>query len=784
MLPPLLLALQVISGSSTDSISAWGTVFSGVRNELEVAIPRIGAEIDVDGSLDEDVWRRAAILSGFSQYQPVDGVPAEDATEVLVWYSADAIHFGIKAYETHGPVNHTLADRDNIQNDDHIQLLLDTFNDGRRALVFGVNPLGIQADGIRIERGAERVSLLRPATGPVDLSPDFIYDSRGRISDYGYEIEVRIPFRSLSYQPAETQSWGLNVIRRVQHSGTDQTWTPALRGRASFLAQSGTLRGLHGMDRGLVLDVNPVVTTSLDGSATPTGWDYEGRTPELGGNIRWGATDNLTLTGTVNPDFSQVEADVGQTDFNPQRSLFFPEKRPFFLEGSESFQAPNNLIYTRRIANPLAAAKLTGKVSGTEVGFLSAVDGRDLSVTGQDHPVFNILRVKRNVGEESTLGIVYTDRIEGSDFNRVIGGDTRLILGGIYDLQAQGAVTLDRDDGMIDDAYLWDLRLQRAGRRFGFNTNFTGYDSDLALGSGFIRRAGTVRAGGSSSLTFYGEPSDRLQQYRISLNLSYTWLYDTFMNGDSVDDAVRFTFGNNFLFGGGWALGASVLIEEFYYPPTLYQDYFVELQTPAGPQYVPYVGTPELQNYLISLRLTTPSSPRFAGNVSWIAGQDENFSEWASAYISFLTVQAIWRPTDQIRIEGRLVSQRGWRPDDWSAERKVDIPRLKLEYQLTRAVFFRFVGQYQATSIDALHDQSRTEAPIYIRNESGELERALAWTENDFRIDALFSYEPSPGTVVFAGYGSSMTEDGSFQFNRLQRTNDGFFAKMSYLFRI
>ena len=784
MLPSLLLALQVIPGTSADPIGARGAVFSGVRGELEVAIPRIAAEIDVDGSLDEDVWARAAVLSGFSQYQPVDGVPADDATEVLVWYSAGAIHFGIRAYESHGPVNYTLADRDNIQNDDHIQLLLDTFNDGRRALVFGVNPLGVQADGIRIERGAERVSLLRPATGPVDLSPDFIYDSRGRISDYGYEIEVRVPFRSLTFQPAETQSWGLNVIRRVQHSGSDQTWTPALRGRASFLAQSGTLEGLHGMDRGLVLDVNPVVTTSLEGSPSAAGWDYDGRTPELGGNVRWGVTDNLTLNGTVNPDFSQVEADVGQTDFNPQRSLFFPEKRPFFLEGSESFQAPNNLIYTRRIANPLAAAKLTGKVSGTEIGFLSALDSRDLSVTGRDHPLFNILRVKRNVGEESTLGIVYTDRIEGSNFNRVIGGDTRLILGGIYDLQAQGAVTLDRSHGITDDAYLWDLRLGRAGRKFGLNANFTGYDSDLALGSGFIRRAGTVRIGGSSSLTFYGEPDDRLQQYRLSLNLSYTWLYDTFMKGGSVDDAVRFTFGNNFVFDGGWALGASVLIEEFYYPPTLYQDYFVELQTPAGPQYVPYVGTPELQNYLISLRLTTPSSPRFAGSVSWIAGQDENFSEWASAYISFLTVQAIWRPTDQIRIEGRLVSQRGWRPDDWSAERKVDIPRLKLEYQLTRAVFFRFVGQYQAIRIDALHDQSRTEAPVYIRNESGGLERALAWTENDFRVDALFSYEPSPGTVVFAGYGSSMTEDGSFQFHRIRRTSDSFFVKMSYLFRI
>ncbi len=784
MLPSLLLALQVSAGSWADPNGAPGGVFSGVRNEVDVATPRIEAEIDIDGSLDEDVWRRAAILTGFSQYQPVDGVPAADDTEVLVWYSADAIHFGIKAYEPHGPANTTLADRDNIQNDDHIQLLLDTFNDGRRALVFGVNPLGVQADGMRIERGAERVSLLRPATGPVDLSPDFLYDSRGRITDYGYQVEVRIPFKSLSYQPAETQSWGINVIRRVQHAGTDQTWTPALRGRASFLAQSGTLQGLRGMDRGLVLDVNPVLTTSLDGAATHTGWGYDGRTPELGGNVRWGLTDNLTLNGAVNPDFSQVEADIGQTDFNPQRSLFFPEKRPFFLEGSESFQTPNNLIYTRRIANPLAAAKLTGKISGTEVGVLSAVDSKDLSATGRDNPVFNILRVKRNVGEESTVGIAYTDRIEGSDFNRVIGGDTRLILGGVYDLQAQGAVTLDRRNGVTDDAYLWDLSLRRAGRKFGFNTNFTGYDSDLALGSGFIRRAGTVRMGGSSSLTFYGEPDDRLQQYRVSLNLSYTWLYDTFMKGGSVDDAGRFTFGNNFVFRGAWALGVSVLIEEFYYPPTLYQDYFVELQTPTGPQYVPYVGTPELQNYLISLRLTTPSSPRFAGSVSWIAGQDENFSEWASAYISFLTVQATWRPTDRIRIEGRLVSQRGWRPDDWSAERKVDIPRLKLEYQLTRSIFFRFVGQYQATNIDDLHDQSRTEAPIFIRNETGELEPALAWTENDFRVDALFSYRPSPGTVIFAGYGSSMTEDVSFRFNRLERTSDGFFVKMSYLFRM
>ena len=210
----------------------------------------------------------------------------------------------------------------------------------------------------------------------------------------------------------------------------------------------------------------------------------------------------------------------------------------------------------------------------------------------------------------------------------------------------------------------------------------------------------------------------------------------------------------------------------------------MELQTPTGTEYTHYVGTPELQNYLLSLRLNTPSSARFAGSVSWIAGQDENFNEWASAYISFLTVEATWRPTDQLRIEGRLLSQRGYRPDDWSAERKVDIPRLKFEYQLTRSIFFRFVGQYRAANIDDLHDQSRTEAPIYIRNDDGALERALGYTQNDLHLDALFSYEPSPGTVIFAGYGSSVTEEDSFHFDRLERTSDGFFMKLSYLFRM
>src|SRR4029077_3117573 len=143
--------------------------------------------------------------------------------------------------------------------------------------------------------------------------------------------------------------------------------------------------------------------------------------PQLGLNLRWGITQNLSLTGTANPDFSQVEADVGQVTVNQRFALFFPEKRPFFLEGLEQFDTPNALIYTRRIVSPIAGAKLTGKLGGTAIAYIGAVDDASASASGADHPVVNLLRLRRDLGASSTMGLAYTDRIEGDDYNRVLG---------------------------------------------------------------------------------------------------------------------------------------------------------------------------------------------------------------------------------------------------------------------------------------------------------------------------------------------------------------------------
>src|SRR5204863_6781156 len=257
----LLFALQ---SAAPDS----GLVYNGLAKRLDARLPRFEAEAKIDGVLDEPMWRRAARLTGFSQYRPVDGRPAEDSTAVLVWYAPDAIYFGIRAFERHGnAVRATLADRDNIDADDHVAILLDTYLDHRRATMFAVNPLGVQEDGVWSD-GVDAGAAGGPSAGgrfdaTIDLNPDFVYQSRGHLTPWGFEVEVRIPFKSLRYQSANPQDWGLQIERITQHSGYEDTWTPAVRANASFLIQSGKILGLTDLHRGLVMEAAPEFTTRV-----------------------------------------------------------------------------------------------------------------------------------------------------------------------------------------------------------------------------------------------------------------------------------------------------------------------------------------------------------------------------------------------------------------------------------------------------------------------------------------------------------------------------------------
>jgi len=228
---PFLVAFQLASSAQTPR------VYNGREGRTTVAVPRIQADVTIDGRLDEPVWRDAALLTGFSLYQPADGRPSPDSTEVRVWYSPSAIYFGIRAFEPHGPVAATQADRDRISADDNIEIHLDTFHERNRAFVFIVNPFGVQADGTKNEAGGF-IPGSNVMPGQNDLSADFIWQSKGHVTDWGYEVEIRIPFSSVRYPTASTQDWGIQFDRHVQHSGYEETWTPAVRASASFIPRA------------------------------------------------------------------------------------------------------------------------------------------------------------------------------------------------------------------------------------------------------------------------------------------------------------------------------------------------------------------------------------------------------------------------------------------------------------------------------------------------------------------------------------------------------------------
>jgi hypothetical protein len=762
-------------------------VFDGRAKDVDVEPPRIDEPVTVDGLLNEPVWQQAALLAGFSRYAPVDGEPADRDTEVLVWYSPTAMHFGIRATADPAEVQTTLADRDRIDNDDHVLIFLGTFNDGRQAFVFGVNPLGVQMDGALNEglrgTGGGFTGLTSGREAP-DLSPDYVFQSKGRLTDTGYEVEITIPFKSLRYQAAPIQSWSLAVTRVTPHRGVEDSWTPARRDDASFLGQSGHLVGLHDLKRGLVLDVNPVATAKIDGAQGASGWQYDASRPEVGMNVRWGLTANLTVNGTVNPDFSQVESDAGQFQFDPRQALFFPEKRPFFLEGIEQFTTPNNLIYTRRVVSPIVASKLTGKVGGsTGVAFLSAVDDASASATGEDHPVFNILRVQQDIGGQSKAAFVYTDKVDGVRSNRVAGADARLVWRDVYSLLVQGAISRSAVDGITTVAPLWQGTLSRSGRRFAARYQARGVDPDFQAGAGFIARGGIAGASATHQLITNGRPGATLEKWTSDVVVDGTWQYDDFMSGRGAQDR-KLHFNNNFTFRGGWRAGGSVLFESFGYDAALYRDYVLGRQTATGIEYVPFTGEARLPNVDYVVSLNTPQRGGVTWDLFWLWGKDENFYEWSSADIVFLNAGAQWRPTSQLRVDARYQLQSYRRRTDDSIVGIRRIPRLKVEYQLSRAVFVRYVGEYNGIWQDELRDDSRTELPIFIRNASGGYDRAGKVIDRVFRSDVLFSYQPTPGTVFFAGYGSSLTDTRAETRRGLARARDGFFLKISYLVRL
>ncbi len=535
-----------------------------------------------------------------------------------------------------------------------------------------------------------------------------------------------------------------------------------------------------------MVDFNPVMTGTVTGApeVTGTGWNYQSPDPALGFNVRLGVRTNVTLDGTVNPDFSQVEADVGQILSNQRFALFFPEKRPFFLEGIEKFETPNRLIYTRRIVQPVAGAKFAGKVGDWNVGLLSAVDDQSASEAGTENPIFNLLRLRRNLGGQSWAGVTYTDRIEGGNYNRMASADMRLVFARNYYVQLQAAGSFGRTGGISSRAPLWEAIVNRSGRQFAFSYRLTGIHPDFDAEGGFVPRTGDVATSICHGLSWYGGRGATVERWTTSLRFAGWWNYDGFWDFEDPTEA-KFFFGNAFTLRGGWTGSVTLAYEQTQWDPDRYVNYAVERLTNGVSDTVAFTVPGRVNDaFGVLSRFETPEFGRFSASLRINRFHDVGHIEATRVNLLRITAEVNWRPTDKLRINprySRLVLDR--RERDGTNLSTSQIPRLKIEYQLSRAIFLRFVGQYTSENQDGLRDP-RTEQRILRRDSSSEPYVLTARElENDFRYDVLFSYLPTPGTVVLLGYGSSLAESEAFRFEDLRRTTDAFFLKVSYLFR-
>ncbi|MBR9989725.1 MAG: carbohydrate binding family 9 domain-containing protein [Gemmatimonadetes bacterium] len=742
-----------------------GLLFALQQAGAGVEVPRFEDEVRIDGVMDEDVWSRAAVLDNFTQYEPADGRPAAERTVVRVWYAPDAIYFGIHAYDSQPEaIRAKRANRDALGGDDRVTIFLDTFNDRRRAFFFAVNAFGVQQDGVRTEGAA---SAGRTFGGNTDTSPDFLYESQGRLTNDGYVVEVRIPFKSLRYPSSQDMAWGINIERVTQRTGFVDTWPDVRRASASFLAQGGTLTGLRELRRGIVFEAQPTLTVNAPGARTASGFERGDMEPDIGVTARLGFT-NISVDATVNPDFSQVEADAGQVTVNERFALFVTEKRPFFLEGIELFSTPNQLVYTRQIVNPSVGGKVTGKVGSLSIAHLTAID-EDIDGAGRD-ALFNVTRLRRDIGQSSLIGATFTDRsvLDSAAFNRVAALDTRLVFGRMYYVQTQVGGSWTQHGGETLAAPIWKVELDRTGRAFGFNYSVNGTGEDFESHAGFVNRSNIINAGLMNRLTWYGTSGAPIERITTFFGPSRLWRH----SGGRAIEGSEFV-NASLQFRGDWELSGRAGRNFVELDPDAYTSY--QTGSPAAP--LAYTPLDDVSGPSFELSGSTPTFRRFDASASAGAGRVTIFAEGSAGDSRAARAAVALRPTSAVRVELSTSYLHIRRERDGSEFARTLLPRARVEFQPTRAFFLRGIAEYRAERRDALRD-ARTGDPLVIGGVP-----VAGFRTNGVSVELLASYQPTPGTVAFLGYAAALTGTDPFAFDRLSRSRDGLFLKLAYLLR-
>jgi len=496
-------------------------IWISAQQLVPLEIRELQGTIRIDGSLDDPGWDQAVKLTLDYEYIPGNNSRPTVITECLVTYNQRFFYVAFRCQDPNpSQVRAHLMDRDAITTfvqDDHVGFQLDTFNDQRRAFQFRINPLGVQADAIFSE-----------LDGIEDFSWDAIWESAGRITAHGYDVEIAIPFNQLRFQAGSgPQTWGLDLFRSYPREVRYRiSATPRDRNNNCLLCQTTPIQGMAGISPGKNLEITPTLTASRTDTRVPfPEGDLQAgdEDAEVGLTGRWGITPNLTLSGTYNPDFSQVEADVAQLEVNTRFALFFPEKRPFFLEGVDYFSTPLQAVFTRTVVDPKAGLKLTGKYGKNGVGLFLTQDEVNtvLMPSNQNTQIASlpgdvattVARYRRDIGANSSVGALVTDRQGDLGYqNRVYGVDGfwRIDARNSVQIQALRSETRNPISDQQPESQPADLGEGDAiyanynffSQKWFAGASYTSFDPAFRADSGFINRVDLVDLNGFVNRVF------------------------------------------------------------------------------------------------------------------------------------------------------------------------------------------------------------------------------------------------------------------------------------------
>jgi hypothetical protein len=489
--------------------------------------------IRVDGLLDEPAWRQAQVVEIPFEWMPGENIPAPVRTEARVSYDRDYLYVSFRAFDPDpSRIRAQLRDRDSgIVLDDNVGFMIDTFHDRRRAFEFMVNPLGVQMDAVFNEQ-----------TGQEDFSWDAIWHAIGRITEDGFIVEIAIPFTSLRFpRTDDAQTWGIYFFRNWPREDYHRMRSVAIgRDVSGLLRHIGEIDGFQGITPGHNLELDPTLS-SIRTDARSGG--YTGRMAsgdletEPGLTMKWGVTPNLVLNATLNPDFSQVEADVAQLDVNTRFSLFYPERRPFFLEGSDYFSIPMNAVVTRSVADPTAGVKLTGKEGRHSIGIYMTRDrvnnlifpsNQGNQAASFDQEVTTaVLRHRYDLGDNSSLGLLYTGRFADGYRNQVGGIDAFLRLSDTKTIgvQALRSLTAYPDSAAAAwgqptgtfSSYGMVAYFSHASRDWAADLSFIDKGRDLRADAGFITQVDVKGVSTTLLRQFWGKPGGWYNHLMVGL---------------------------------------------------------------------------------------------------------------------------------------------------------------------------------------------------------------------------------------------------------------------------